>query len=87
MFYSFIVVCVLGGHCPMRIDDLRGPYDTLEECFVRNTVIIKDVAEKFPVLRIEGLCSKISPEKFFKDKDKDKEGGNDSKETGTGKFI
>lgn len=79
MFYSFVIVCVLAGPCPIRVDDLRGPYVTSEECLLRSSVLIKEVALRYPVIKVEGVCIEVSPE--------EKEEKDDSKETGTGKFI
>ena len=79
MFHSFIVVCVLAGPCPMRVDDLRGPYVTAEECFLRSSVLIKEVSLRYPVLKVEGVCVETSPD--------EKDEKDDSKETRTGKSV
>lgn len=82
MFYSFVVFCVLAGPCPMRVDDLRGPYATAEECFLRSSVLVKEVALRYPLIKVEGVCMEVSPEELFKEED-----NNDPKETSPGKHI
>ena len=47
--------------------------------WVALSVLIKEVALRYPVIKVEGVCIEVTPE--------EKEEKDDSKETGTGKFI
>ena len=79
MFYSFVIVCVLGGPCPLRVEDEIGPYKTAEECWLRGSTIIKDVASRFPLVTLQSVCSTKSPGLIFKkEKDKGKSGPDNS---------
>jgi len=63
----------------MRVDDEMGPYKTAQECWFRGSVIIKDVAFRFPLVRFQSACSTKPPSIIFKkEKDKGKSGPDNS---------
>ena len=59
----------------MRVDDTEGPYPTKEQCFVRGSAIIKDLATRFPLLNLQSGCATKPPHILFKDKERKEESG------------
>ena len=57
MFYAFVIVCVLNGPCPLRVDDTLGPYKTKAACFLRGAELVAKTSIKFPVLSAQTGCS------------------------------
>ena len=63
----------------MQVEDEIGPYKTAEECWLRGSVIIKDVSLKFPLVSSQSICSTQPPSIIFKkEKDKGKSGTDNS---------
>ena len=62
----------------MRVDDQEGPYSTRQECFIRNAVMIKDLAGRLPLLNSQSGCADKPPTILFKDKERKEKSGPDN---------
>jgi hypothetical protein len=57
MFKAIVVITVLGFPSPIQLDDEKGPYEDLPECWVRAAKMIKDfVAGPMPVMSVNSVC-------------------------------
>ena len=59
MWYSIIIITILGMPGLIQLDDKRGPYSSVSECYMRGSVMIKEVVSsgKFPpILHTQALC-------------------------------
>ena len=60
MWYSVVIFSALGMNGLVQIDDQRGPYPDIAQCYHRGSVMIRDVVSpvgKFPpVVHAQALC-------------------------------
>ncbi len=61
MFKAIVIITVLGFPSPIQLDDEKGPYEELPECWVRTAQMIKDfVAGPMPVVSVNSVCVTIN---------------------------
>ena len=59
MWYSLVIFSALGLPGLVQIDDQRGPYPEIGQCYQRGSVMIKDIVSsgKFPpIVHTQALC-------------------------------
>ena len=60
VWYSLVIFSALGMPGLIQLDDQRGPYGDIGQCYVRGSVMIRDVVAsggKFsPVIHAQALC-------------------------------
>ena len=59
MFKAIVIIGALNASAAVQIEDERGPYKTAPQCYYRTAQMIKDVAQKMPVVYATGICIKI----------------------------
>ena len=59
MWYSLVIFSALGLPGLIQLDDQRGPYTEIGQCYHRGSVMIKDIvgSGKFPpIVHTQALC-------------------------------
>ena len=59
MWYSLVIFSALGMPGLIQLDDQRGPYPEIGQCYVRGSAMIKDIvgSGKFPpIVHTQALC-------------------------------
>ena len=59
MWYSIVIISAMGMPGLIQLDDNRGPYSDINQCYVRGSIMIKDVVStnKFPpIVNTQALC-------------------------------
>ena len=59
MWYSLVIFSALGLPGLIQLDDQRGPYPEIGQCYHRGSVMIKDIvgSGKFPpIIHTQALC-------------------------------
>ena len=58
VWYSLVMFSALGMPGLIQIDDQRGPYSDIGQCYHRGSVMIKDIVSsgKFQIVHTQALC-------------------------------
>ena len=59
LWYSLVIFSALGLPGLVQLDDQRGPYPEIGQCYVRGSAMIKDIvgSGKFPpIVHTQALC-------------------------------
>jgi hypothetical protein len=60
MFKAIVIIGALNASAAVQIEDERGPYNTAPECYYRTAQMIRDAANKTPVVYATGICIKFT---------------------------
>ena len=75
VWYSLVIFSALGLPGLIQLDDQRGPYPEIGQCYLRGSVMIKDIISsgKFPpIVHTQALCLDANNIKKPSGKTKDK---------------
>ena len=59
MWYSIVIITAMGLPGLIQLDDKRGPYSSVNDCYIRGSIMIKEIVSsgKFPpILHTQALC-------------------------------
>ena len=59
MFKAIVIIGALNASAAVQIEDEKGPYNTAPQCYFRTAQMIRDVANKMPVVYATGICIKL----------------------------
>ena len=60
-YLTVVIVCIANAICPMQLDDTAGfhtgpPPIALRQCYMRGAEMVKEVAQRMPVLTAVTVC-------------------------------
>ena len=60
MFKAIVIIGALNASAAVQIEDQKGAYNTAPQCYFRTAQMIRDVANKMPVVYATGICIKFT---------------------------